>query len=51
LSKELRIIRKIQKLRNDTYKVKKELDGMLPSNRVLNHKIRVLQILVGITRL
>jgi len=51
LTNELRIIKKIQKLRNDTYKIKKELDGMLPSNRVLNLRIRVLQVLVGITKL
>jgi len=48
---ELQIIRKIQKLRNDTYKIKIELDGMLPSTKVLDHRIRILQVLVGITQL
>jgi len=48
---ELVIIRRIQALRNETYELKKEVDMMLPSNKALNAKIRILQILVGITKL
>jgi len=51
LSTELEIIRQIQKLRNDTYKAKKEIDGMLPSIRALKLKVRILEILLRIKNL
>jgi len=51
MTTELEIIRDIQQLRNSTYKIKKELDGMLPSNRVLNLRIRILEILLRIKNL